>query len=137
MNFLRFISLFTCNEVKIMTEKKCTKYESLFTFSSEEELKEHLDECEDCRREQEEMDKISELIQEVRPYYFQKRTNSINSFKVACVLFIGLFAGTLLGYFVQFPYVDSSSYTVSSTSSVSNVNEYGMALDNYGLITVN
>jgi len=71
-----------------MTEKKCTKYESLFTFSSEEELKEHLDECEDCRREQEEMDKISELIQEVRPYYFQKRTNSINSFKVACVLFI-------------------------------------------------
>lgn len=137
MNFLKFISLFTCNEVKIMTEKKCTKYESLFTFSSEEELKEHLDECEDCRREQEEMDKISELIQEVRPYYFQQRRNSINSFKVACVLFIGLFAGTLLGYFVQFPYVDSSSYTVSSTSSVSNVNEYGMALDNYGLITVN
>ena len=137
MNFLKFISLFTCNEVKIMKEKKCTKYESLFTFSSEEELKEHLDECEDCRREQEEMDKISDLIQEVRPYYFQKRRNSINSFKVACVLLIGLFAGTLLGYFVQFPYVDSSSYTVSSTSSVSNVNEYGMALDNYGLITVN
>ena len=120
-----------------MTEKKCTKYESLLTFSSEEELNAHLKECEDCRHEQEEMDKVSELIKEVRPYYFQRRRNYINSFKVACVLFIGLFAGTLLGYFVQLPYIGSSSYTVSSTSSVSNVNEYGMTLDNYGLITVN
>lgn len=121
-----------------MTEKKCTKYEGLFTFSSEEELNAHLGECEDCRHEQKEMDKISELIQEVKPYYFQKKRNSTNSFKVACVLFIGLFAGTLFGYFVQIPNISSvsSGYTTSS-ASYSNVNEYGMPLDSYGLITVN
>jgi len=122
-----------------MTEKKCTKYESLFTFCSEDELKEHLENCENCQHEQEEMDKISELIQEVRPYYFQRRRNSVNSFKVACVLFIGLFAGTLFGYFVHLPDITyvSSGYATSSTTSASNVNEYGMPLDSYGLITVN
>ena len=36
-------------------DKKCSKYESLFVFSDEETLSKHLQECEDCRQEQEKM----------------------------------------------------------------------------------
>ena len=36
-------------------KEKCTKYESLFTFRSEEELMQHIEECEDCRLEHEKM----------------------------------------------------------------------------------
>ena len=46
-------------------DNKCTKYEGLFVFSDEETLKSHLNECEECRLEQEKMDKVSDLINEV------------------------------------------------------------------------
>ena len=48
---------------------KCTKYEGLFVFSDEETLKSHLNECEECRLEQEKMDKVSDLINEVKLTY--------------------------------------------------------------------
>ena len=32
---------------------KCTKYEALFTFADEKTLRQHIETCEDCRREQE------------------------------------------------------------------------------------
>ena len=41
-------------------KERCTKYEALFTFADETTLQEHLKVCEDCRKEQEEMDKVSE-----------------------------------------------------------------------------
>ena len=34
-------------------KEKCTKYEALFTFRSQEELEQHIQECEDCRLEHE------------------------------------------------------------------------------------
>ena len=49
-------------------KERCTKYEALFTFADETTLQEHLKVCEDCRKEQEEMDKVSELIGEVKPF---------------------------------------------------------------------
>ena len=55
-----------------MTEK-CSKYEAYFTFASEEDFQKHLEECEDCRKEHEKMQKISSLVQEVKPYYKKKR----------------------------------------------------------------
>ena len=51
---------------------KCSKYEGLFIFSDDETLKKHLLECEDCRREQEKMDKVSGLIDEVKFHYYSK-----------------------------------------------------------------
>ena len=49
-------------------DKKCTKYEALFTFRSEEELNEHIANCPDCQKEHENMQKVSELLKEVKPY---------------------------------------------------------------------
>ena len=66
-------------------KEKCTKYESLFTFRSEEELMQHIEECEDCRLEHEKMQKVSELIKEVKPYFRERRRN-LAKVKVACAL---------------------------------------------------
>ena len=68
-----------------MTEK-CTKYEALFTFGNEETLKSHIESCEDCRHEQEIMDKVSDLLKEVKPYYKTKRQNVLK-LKMATSLF--------------------------------------------------
>lgn len=112
--------------------KKCTKFESLFLFRGNEELEEHLKECPDCRAEKEKMDRVSELIQEVKPYYINKRRKSFTRLKVACVLCLGLFSGMLIGYFVQYGYTNGT--TTSYYSSASTTNEYGMPVDSYGLI---
>ena len=48
-------------------KEKCTKYEALFTFRSNEELEQHIQECEDCKLEHEKMLKVSELLKEVKP----------------------------------------------------------------------
>ena len=53
-----------------MTEK-CNKYEAIFTFGNEEMMKSHLQNCPECQKEQEQMDKVSDLLKEVRPYYVQ------------------------------------------------------------------
>ena len=55
-------------------KEKCNKYEALFTFADENTLNEHLKVCADCRKEQEKMEKVSELIKEVKPFYKKKKT---------------------------------------------------------------
>ena len=117
-------------------KEKCTKYESLFTFRDEKELEEHIKTCPDCQAEQEKMDKVSSLLQEVKPYYIQKRKDSFSRMKVACVLGLGLFVGVLLGHFAQYV-MPTTTYGTSSSDTTSSFNEYGMPVDSYGLITVN
>lgn len=117
--------------------KKCNQYESLFTFREESELKEHIKNCPDCKEEQAKMDKISSLIQEVKPYYIQKRIASFSRMKVACILCFGLFIGLMLGYFAQYAGNSTRYYTSDSTNSLQTTNEYGIPVDTYGLITVN
>ena len=51
-----------------MTEKKCNGYESMFLFLSEEDFNKHLEVCESCRLENEKMNKVSDLIQEAKPF---------------------------------------------------------------------
>lgn len=117
-----------------MTEK-CTKFESLYLFKSNEEIEEHLKECPDCRAEQEKMDKVSELIQEVKPYYINKKRESFTRLKVACILCLGMIVGIVIGYFTQ---IDVRFNTTASYStSTSTTNEYGMPIDSYGLIDLN
>lgn len=111
--------------------KKCTKYEGLFTFADDETLKKHLKCCKDCQKEQELMDKVSDLIKEVRPYYLNKRKNSAK-FKMACALFLILLSGTVMG-------------VINFNPDISDIIKYGTALsaedlgfpvDSYGLLMV-
>ena len=104
-----------------MTEK-CNKYEAIFTFGNEEMMKSHLQNCPECQKEQEQMDKVSDLLKEVRPYYVQKRKSYAKL----------LFSGTVLG-------------VVNLNSDVSDILRYGTTLsaddlgfpvDSYGLLMV-
>jgi hypothetical protein len=111
--------------------EKCTKYEALFTFRSEEELLEHIQTCEDCRAEHEKMLQVSELIQEVKPYFKERRRN-FAKLKVACALFMLMFCGTTLG-------VINLNTNVSDTlkyGTVLSSEDLGLPVDSYGLISL-
>lgn len=110
---------------------KCSKYESLFTFSDEKTLMAHVETCEDCRKEHELMGRISELIREVKPE-LQVRRKKHAQLKIACAAFAILLSGTVLG-------VINLNQDVSDTlryGQTLSVEDYGFPVDSYGLIMV-
>ena len=112
-------------------KEKCTKYEALFTFSDEKTLREHVEGCDDCRKEQEIMDKVSELIKEVKPEFLKRRKNTAK-LKVACAAFAILLSGVTLG-------VINLNTDISDTiryGQVLSIEDYGFPVDSYGLIMV-
>lgn len=112
-------------------KKKCTKYEALFTFSSEEDFFKHLQECEDCRLEHEKMNKISSLVQEVKPYYIRKRKAN-KSLKIVASIALFAFLGTCTG-------IISMNSDISDTlkyGTTLSAEDYGFPVDSYGLIMV-
>ncbi len=109
--------------------KKCTKYESLVTFGTDEALLKHLEVCEDCRKEHQKMQRVSELLEEVKPYYRKKRINSAK-IKVACALFIICLCTTTLG-------IINFNTDISDTIKygyVLSAEDLGFPTDSYGLI---
>ncbi len=111
--------------------KKCTKYEALFTFRTEEELMQHIQTCPDCKAEHEKMLRVSELIQEVKPYYREKRKNFAR-LKVACALCMIMMCGTTLG-------VINFNTDISDTlkyGTVLSSEDLGLPVDSYGLISL-
>ena len=112
-------------------KEKCTKYESLFTFRSEEELQQHLLECEDCRLEHEKMQKVSELLKEDKPY-FRERRRYLATVKVACALFMLMVSGSTLGV-INFntDISDTLKYGAALSSE-----DLGLPVDSYGLIYI-
>lgn len=112
-------------------KNKCTKYEALFTFSEEEQLKAHIEECEECQKEDEMMKKISSLIQEVKPYYKKKQNIAIR-LKAACILFAILMGGATFSL-VSFNTDISDTLKYGTTLSSEDL---GLPVDSYGLIMV-
>ena len=112
-------------------KEKSTKYEALFTFRSNEELEQHIQESEDCKLEHEKMLKVSELLKEVKPYYKEKRKN-LAKIKVACALFLLMTSGTTLGLI---NYNTDISDTIKYGTTLS-AEDLGLPVDTYGLITV-
>ena len=111
--------------------KKCTKYESLFTFRSKEELDEHISSCPDCAQMQAEMDKVSALIQEVKPYYKRQR-RQFKIAKIACTLLLFIFCGATVG-------ILSTNTDITDTLTyglVLSAEDLGLPVDSYGLIMV-
>ena len=111
--------------------KKCTKYEALFTFGDEETLKAHLETCEECRKEQEELDKVSNLLKEVKPYYIKKR-KKMTKLKAACAIFAILFSGTTLGI-INF---NSDISDIIRYGNTLSADDLGFPVDAYGLVMV-
>ena len=112
-------------------DNKCSKYEGLFVFSNEETLNKHLEECESCREEHEKMLKVSDLIQEVKPYYMKKRSKLRRMRAVAAVLFIMLFTATFGVIYTNEDLSDSLMYGDTLTAE-----DFGFPVDSYGLLMV-
>lgn len=113
-----------------MTDK-CSKYEGLFIFSNEEDFKKHLEECEVCRAEHEKMQKISELIQEVKPHYMAKKKKLRRLRAVAAFLFIMFFSATFGVIYSDNDLADSLMYGDTLTAE-----DLGFPVDSYGLLMV-
>lgn len=110
---------------------KCSKYESLFIFSDDETLKKHISECEDCRYENEKMQKVSELINEVK-FYYRKKQKKIINFKIACAMSLVLFSTLSIGVMTtNDDIMDTLMYGDALTAE-----DLGFPVDSYGLIMV-
>ena len=80
-------------------ENKCSKFEELFVSASEEELKKHVQECEECRKEYEAQQKVSSLLDEVKMYYYSKRKKRIARLRAACAVMFMVFSLASVGGF--------------------------------------
>ena len=109
--------------------KKCNKFETLFTFADKKTLLEHIAQCEDCRKEYEKMNKVSGLIQEVKPHYKKSRFHAV---QVACVLFAFIIGG------VTFQIADSNYGIVDTIKHGQQftAQDLGFQTDDYGLLMV-
>lgn len=112
-------------------DKKCSKYEGLFIFSDEETLKQHLIECEDCRAEQERMDKVSSLISEVK-FYYKNKTRKSKKLRAVCALLFFMFFTATFGVIINDgELTDELMYGESLTAE-----DLGFPVDSYGLLMV-
>jgi len=111
--------------------KKCSKYEGLFVFSDKNSLEKHLKECPDCYAEHEKMQKVSELLKEVKFYYnFQARHRK--KLKAVCASALFLFFSTTFGIIQNnTELLDVLLYGESLTAE-----DLGFPVDSYGLLMV-
>ena len=110
---------------------KCNKYEALFTFADQNTFDEQLRICKDCHNEQEKMDKVSELIKEVKPFYKKKQT-TFNNLKVACILFALVIGGASIGVVgTNQDFMDYIQY-----SETLSAEDLGFPVDSYGFLLV-
>ncbi|MBQ7764964.1 hypothetical protein IJ384_06340 [bacterium] len=112
-------------------ENKCSKYEGLFIFSTEEELMKHLEECPDCRAEHEKMQKVSNLIGETK-FYYRSKSNRIRKLKAVCALALFMFFSATFGVVNNDnELADSLMYGDTLTAE-----DLGFPVDSYGLLMV-
>ena len=112
-------------------DNKCSKYEGLFIFSDEETLKKHVEECEECKAEQEKMDKVSNLISEVKFYYRQKAKKAMK-FKAVCAAMLLIGFSLTCGFLtLDTDLTDALMYGDTLTAE-----DLGFPVDSYGLLMV-
>ena len=112
-------------------DNKCKKYEGLFIFSDESALQQHISECEECRIEHEKMNKVSELIAEVKPYYIAKKNSLYRIRAVAAVLCIVFFSATF-----GFLYNNEDLANTLLCNDSLTAEDLGFPVDSYGLLMV-
>lgn len=112
-------------------KEKCQNYEGMFTFLNEEQFKKALDENPEMLAEHEKMLKVSELLQEVKPYYIKKRRN-IAKMKIACAISFVMLSGTVMGL-VNF---HSDISDVVKYGTTLEAEDFGFPVDDYGFLLV-
>ncbi len=115
-------------------DKKCKKFEELFISEDEKSFLAHIKECEECKAEYEKMQKVSNLIKEVKPLYRKKRIARKNIAAMAAsflMIFLAFFAMQILS---------PDSFVNETIASISGSNytyeQMGLPVDDFGLIMV-
>ncbi|MDR1327216.1 MAG: hypothetical protein LBJ74_02280 [Heliobacteriaceae bacterium] len=109
---------------------KCDKYEAIFTFADDETLMRHIDECPDCTAEHEKMQRVSDLLKEVKPVFRkQKKTNVL---KAACVVLAVFVVGGISFNELNRNYDVIGHIRYGDMS----IEDYGFPVDSYGLLMV-
>ncbi len=112
-------------------KEKCTKYEGLFIFSDEATLMEHVNSCPDCKAEHEKMQKVSQLLQEVKPHFVGKHRNYLK-LKALCAIFMCCVCVSTMCVVNLNPNIsDRINYGM-----VLSAEDLGLPVDSYGLIMV-
>ena len=112
-------------------DDKCKKYEGLFLFSDENTLLEHVEQCPDCKAEYDKMQRVSELLQEVKPYFMAKRKRNIQM-RIACAISFIMLSGSVMG-------VMNFNSDISETlryGTVLEAEDYGFPVDDYGFLFI-
>ena len=113
--------------------KKCSKYEELFVSSSQEELDKHIQECEDCRAEYEAQLKVSSMLDEVKMYYYAKRTKRIANLRAACaVMFMVFSLASVTGWVIN----DDDIMDTLKYGDTLSAEDLGFPVDSDGLLMV-
>lgn len=112
-------------------DNKCSKYEGLFIFSDKETFEKHLAECNDCRLEHEKMNKVSDLLDEVK-FYYRAKSKRVRKLKAVCALAMFMFFSATFGVVTNdSDLADTLMYGDSLTAE-----ELGFPVDSYGLLMV-
>lgn len=112
-------------------ENKCNKYEGLFVFSDEETLKKHILECEDCRQEHEKMEKVSQLLDEVK-FHYRLKNKRVRKLKAVCIAACLIFFSSTLGFVTN----DDDFMDALMYGETLSAEDLGFPVDSYGLLMV-
>ncbi|MDD3013870.1 MAG: hypothetical protein PHC34_09230 [Candidatus Gastranaerophilales bacterium] len=113
----------------------CTKYESLFIFGTEQDLQTHLELCPDCKIEHEKMQKVANLVKEVKPLYRKKSLNNRIKLKIAASFII-----LTCSFWVYNSYTNEMIAQLNYESELlikngqSLIADQGLPTDEYGLL---
>ena len=125
-----FLIVIIVQEV-IKMDEKCSKYEGIFVFSDEETFNRHLSECEDCASEHKKMQRVSELIDEVKFYYY-KKNRKIRKIKAVCAVLFLVFFSAFFGVISN----DGDLADALMYGDTLSAEELGFPVDSYGLLMV-
>ena len=109
----------------------CNGYEAMFTFLSDEDFQKHLETCEECAAEHAKMQRVSELIQEAKPYIKQKK-KQWRVLATAAVFCAAVFA-TLS---VPLCMVGVDVYDNVVAQNTYDAQELGLPVDEYGFLYI-
>ncbi len=115
-------------------DKKCNKYEELFVSCDRQAFFKHIENCDECRIEYQKMQKVSDLIKEIKPLYRARRRAKKNVIAMAASFLIIFLA------FFTMQISNPDSIVNEAIASISGANytyeQMGLPVDEFGLIMV-
>lgn len=113
-------------------ENRCPKYEQLFIFGTEQELKEHIANCPECIDYHTKMEKVAELVKEVKPLI--KKTSPV---KLIGLRAVAGFVTVILAFFAINPTLhEKNNYGLIANADSSPVAQMGLPTDDYGFLMI-